>query len=366
MKSGHDDLNEPIVGALDLLAASWRATRDERHERTHLDPDDFDDIRDCGFLRSVVPIDLGGGRASAAASVDPLATKPRPGRGRSFRRPGVLDASCGPGPWQRPAMGLKSCPGETYTISGVKHFGSGLGMADWMVTTAVPVGENEPAMFLLDVKDRQWDGSAGLRLRHEWDGMAMAATQSHGMCLDDIPAIRFAHDRPVTDIGLAANPFILTLFSAVIVGVLDEAIAVARARLEPRRYDLRPFEQVEWTASGRRYRLAQQALAGSIAAVQADDPLIGFHGALRAKQSIAEVAGEVLTGLCRVIGGTTFSRRSPSRTGRPTCGHWAFSGPPGRWPMTNSSTRLGDRRRPRSKLGRPCDERAGECVVGPA
>jgi alkylation response protein AidB-like acyl-CoA dehydrogenase len=184
-------------------------------------------------------------------------------------------------------------------------------MADWMVTTAIPVGENEPAMFILDVKDRPWDGSAGLRLLHEWDGVGMAATQSHGMCLEDIPAVRFGHDRPLTEMGLAANPLILTLFSAVIVGVLDEAIAVARVRLEPRRHDLRAFEQVEWTASERRYWLAQQALVGSIAAVQADDPLVGLHGALRAKQSIAELAEQILTGLCRVIGGGTFSRRSP-------------------------------------------------------
>jgi hypothetical protein len=36
-----------------------------------------------------------------------------------------------------------------------------------------------------------------------------------------------------------------------------------------------------------------------------------MHGALRAKQAVAELAEETLVGLCRVLGGGTFSRRSP-------------------------------------------------------
>ena len=68
-------------------------------------------------------------------------------------------------------------------------------MTSFMITTAVPDGEDAPALFVLDVRDRPWDGSAGLRLTAEWDGMGMAATQSHAMRLEGCPAIRFAGDQ---------------------------------------------------------------------------------------------------------------------------------------------------------------------------
>lgn len=61
-----------------------------------------------------------------------------------------------------------------------------------MMTTAVPEGESAPTIFVLDVRGRPWDGSAGLTLLVEWDGMGMAATQSHAMRLQDVPTVRLA------------------------------------------------------------------------------------------------------------------------------------------------------------------------------
>lgn len=57
-----------------------------------------------------------------------------------------------------PIDGRLGLPGRAYSITGVKHFGSGLGIVDRMVTTAVSEGESVPAMFVLDVHDRPWDG----------------------------------------------------------------------------------------------------------------------------------------------------------------------------------------------------------------
>ena len=91
-------------------------------------------------------------------------------------------------------------PGRGYRVSGDKHFGSGSGMTSFMITTAVPSGEDAPTVFVLDFRDRPFDGSAGLHLVAEWDGVGMAATQSHAMRLDECPAIRMAWDGPVTDI----------------------------------------------------------------------------------------------------------------------------------------------------------------------
>ena len=86
-------------------------------------------------------------------------------------------------------------PGRSYAVTGAKHFGSGLGVNDRMMTTAIPEGETDPTIFVLDVRDRPWDGSAGLELVAEWDGMGMAATQSHAMRLVGAPSVRLAWNR---------------------------------------------------------------------------------------------------------------------------------------------------------------------------
>ncbi len=176
MSSPHEDINAPMVDALSQVADCWRATRGERQERTHLDPGDLDDVRDSGFLRSVVPVDHGGGWMGAAASVDGIARALRVLAAAdpsialvSSMHPAVLSFWLTPpesddARWQRQrravmATGLAGqrwgtitsepgsggdilrtravakpddrphpLPGQTYTISGVKHFGSGLGM----------------------------------------------------------------------------------------------------------------------------------------------------------------------------------------------------------------------------------------------
>ena len=124
--------------------------------------------------------------------------------------------------------------GASYRVTGDKHFGSGSGVTSFMVTTAVPAGEEAPTIFVLDVRDRPWDGSAGMRLTAEWDGAGMAATQSHAMRLESCPATRIAWDGPVQDLAAAAGPMIASVFTAVVLGVLDEAIATARQQLQPK------------------------------------------------------------------------------------------------------------------------------------
>lgn len=348
---------EQIADGLRSLGDLWQDARAERQQRTHLERADFDAIRSTGFLQTVVPRDQGGTWTGVDTSVRPIAGMLRTLGAAdpsvalvSAMHPAVLVfwlsapqdhdptwiaqrqavfASAGNGHrWgtmtsepgsggdilltkatAEPAGGTGPIPGPCYEISGVKHFGSGSGINDFMITTAVPAGETEPDIFVLDVGGRSWDGSEGLTLLAEWDGVGMAATQSHSMRLDAIPAVRFSLDRPLIDIGLAANPFVLTMFTAVVVGILDSAVALARERLRDR--TLGAFERVEWTTAEQRYWLAQQALEGSIAAVEAADPLQGIHAALRAKQSTAELAEDILARLARVLGGGSFSSRSP-------------------------------------------------------
>jgi alkylation response protein AidB-like acyl-CoA dehydrogenase len=202
-------------------------------------------------------------------------------------------------------------PGAAYRLTGDKHFGSGSGVTSYMITTAVAGGDDVPAFFVIDVRDRPWDGSAGLRLTAEWDGMGMAGTQSHAMRLEGCPAIRQAWDGPLEEITLAAGPLVASLFTGVVLGVLDEAIATAKQQLAPKADALRAYERVEWTRAELEHWLAVQAHEGALRAVAAGDHTRALHATLRAKEAVAELAETCLGRLGRVIGGGTYSRRSP-------------------------------------------------------
>jgi hypothetical protein len=97
----------------------------------------------------------------------------------------------------------------------------------------------------------------------------------------------------------------------VVLGVLDEAIGWAREQVRKRADQMRAYEQVEWARAEREHWLAVQAYEGALRAVETADPVVAFHGALRAKESVAELAETSLLRITRVLGGGTFSRRSP-------------------------------------------------------
>ncbi len=354
---------DATIESLSDLASAWRDQRADRLGRTSLDPADFDAIADTGYLRSMVPAADGGMWIDAARSIRPISTMLRTlgavdpsvalvssmhpavlafwmaappsdapiwaeqraavaATASAGQRWGTITSEPGSGgdimktrttatPVEGDLGANGAVPGRTYSLSGVKHFGSGMGVTDWMITTARPDGEDDPAIFFFPVTGVPWDGSAGLTLVAEWDGIGMAATQSHGMRLDGITAIRLEHDGPIAEFGVATTPFNLVLFASVITGVLDEAIAVARGRLADRRDDLRAYERVTWSRAEQRYWLATRALEGAIAAVETGDGPVALHGALRGKQSIAELAEEILADLAKVLGGGSFSQRSP-------------------------------------------------------
>ena len=342
------------------IAGEWRADRPERQARRSLDPADFERLAKAGFLDVAVPEESGGLWRSVADSTRPIGetlrtlaaadpsvalvasmhpavlgfwlARPDPGQPRwTEQRTAVFASAAAGAQWgtitsepgsggdilrtkaeATPADGLDgSLPGAVYRVSGDKHFGSGSGVTSFMITTAVAEGEDAPALFALDVRDRPWDGTAGLRLTAEWDGMGMAATQSHAMRLQACPAIRLAWDGPLEEITLAAAPLIASLFTAVILGVLDEAIATAKRQLEPKAEALRPFEQVEWSRAELEHWLAVQGYEGALGAVESGDHARALHATLRAKEAVAELAESSLSRLGRVVGGGTYSRRSP-------------------------------------------------------
>ena len=355
MAHGVQAVTEAIAG----IADTWRNERPERQARRHLDRSDFESLRGAGLLTWPVPIADGGlweGIAESArtlcetyrvlAAGDPSVAlvssmhpaviafwlaSPDPSQIEWERQRSAVFASALAGEqWgtitSEPGSGgdiFKTrtiataldealfLPGRAYTVAGDKHFGSGSGVTDRMITTAVAEGDDAPAFFVLDMRDRPWDGTAGLRLIAEWDGMGMKATQSHAMRLEGVPAVRMAWGGELGAITRAAGPVVATLFTSVVLGVLDEAVSVAREQVRSRVAQLRPYEQVEWARAEQDHWLAVQAYEGALRAMESGDPAAAFHAALRAKQSVAELAESTLQRLTRVLGGGTFSQRSP-------------------------------------------------------
>jgi alkylation response protein AidB-like acyl-CoA dehydrogenase len=341
------------------LAAEWRSGRAERQARRHLEHADFARLAAAGFLHVAVPESHGGlwqsvpqsTRAACAvlramAGADPsvalvasmhpavvgfwLAQPPHATDEWRAQYDAVVTSAASGAQWgtitSEPGSGgdmLRTktaavlqtdpgpLPGTMYQLTGDKHFGSGSGITSFMITSARPEGEEAPSLFAIDVRDRPWDGSEGMALVAEWDGVGMAATQSHAMRLEACPAVRIAWDGPVEAITLAAAPLIASLFTAVVLGVFDEAIATARAHLEPKAGTLRAYEQVEWSRAELEHWLAVQAHEGALRTVESGDHARAVHATLRAKEAVAELAEAALGRLTRVIGGGTFSRRSP-------------------------------------------------------
>jgi alkylation response protein AidB-like acyl-CoA dehydrogenase len=346
-----------VLEAAQEIASAWRADRSQRQLRRHLDQADFDALREMGILQLVAPTDIGGLWQTMEVSArsmcdvyrvlaagDPSVAlvssmhgvigfwlvNPDPSRPEwEEQRRAVFESALAGEQWgtitSEPGSGGDMArtrsiatsvdvdpflPGRSFAVTGDKHFGSGLGIVDRMITTAIPEGESDPTIFVLDVRDVPWDGSAGLRLVSEWDGLGMPATQSHAMRLDGARAVRLAWDGPLAPLVRTAGPFFSALFTAVIIGVLDEAIAVAREQVRARAGQLRPYEQVEWTRAERDHWLAVQAYEGLLRSLEGG-PDSASYGVIRGKTAVAELAEEILLRLTRVLGGGTFSQRSP-------------------------------------------------------
>jgi alkylation response protein AidB-like acyl-CoA dehydrogenase len=339
------------VGA---IADDFARERAQRQLRRELDPADFARLAGAGFLLTGVPADQGGIWEDAARSTRAVAELLRTlARGdASVALVSAMHTVLGfwlnmprvPPPHQQawdqqrrrvaetardgcwwgtivsePGSGgdmartrstaRPSGDGGQYRLSGQKQFGSGSGITSYMLTSAVPAGEAEADLFYLDVRGVPWDGTAGMTLTAPWDGHGMTATQSHAFRFDDFPATRFAWPGHIRDLQAANGGFVACCFTAVVVGIVEAALDTARAQLEGRHASLRAYEQVEWARAETEGWLVQQAYEGMLRAMEQGGGTP--PAALRGKVAVAELAESVLTRICRVVGGGTFSRSSP-------------------------------------------------------
>lgn len=344
---------------VDEATRAWRDQRAERLARRHLDPADMEALRGAGLLLGPVPVDQGGfweGPESARglcevyrdlARLDPsvaLVSSMHPavlaywlathdddqpaweeqrravlGSATEGRQWGTITSEPGsggdilrtrtaaePSDDQRPEL-----PGRVHRLTGDKHFGSGFGVCDYMLTTARVDGEEAPAAFFIDTRRELDAGGERLRVTHEWDGVGMKATQSHAARLEGVPAVRLAWDGTIDPLVANAGGFITTLFTAVILGVLDEAVATARTQVATRADGMRAYEQVEWSRAELEHWTAVQAYEGALRAAVSGEPAAALHAGVRAKTAVAELAETSLRRMTNVLGGGTFSQRSP-------------------------------------------------------
>jgi alkylation response protein AidB-like acyl-CoA dehydrogenase len=111
-------------------------------------------------------------------------------------------------------------------------------------------------------------------------------------------------------VSTVAGALVSSLFTAVVVGVVQSAVEGARAGLARRRDSLRPYEAVEWARVENEAWLIEQAYEGMLRAVEAKGSAAVLD-ALHAKTAISELAESVTSRICRVVGGGSFHRASP-------------------------------------------------------
>lgn len=201
---------------------------------------------------------------------------------------------------------------HAFRITGEKHFGSGSGGATHMVTVARRPGAVEPEWFFIDVRDAKWDGSTGMKLKVQWDGHGMAATNSHAFTFTDYPATRMAWSGSWRDVMAGTGGAGSMANIAPFVGIVDAAMRYMReefGRRGLRFEDFRAFEQIEWTAAYRETWLVYQAYEGALSAIERKGR--ARHEVTLASANIALLAESILTRLCRIAGGGAYARNSP-------------------------------------------------------
>ena len=200
-------------------------------------------------------------------------------------------------------------PGDRFALHGEKHFGSGSQLVSFMVTTARIEGVELPAVFAMDLRDQPWDGTSGLRITREWDGMGMKATQSHAVLLDGVEGTPMVWPDALIECGPAVSSLALSLFSAVVSAICDAAMAEAERRLGGR--PLRPYEDVALTQAQVDHWMLTQAMHGLSVTIGRDPTPVALVAATKAKLGMAALAEKLLSELARAVGGGAFSASSP-------------------------------------------------------
>lgn len=341
-----------VIRDLEGVAAGFAEDVISRQKRRQLDPDDFEQLKGTGFLLTGVPADQGGlwkGPARSArmysemvrtiahgdpsvalvASMHPAVTgfflgvesvDDEPDAWRAQRQWviesardhwwGTVTSEPGSGGDILKTRSIATPEKDHFLITGDKHFGSGSGQADFMITTAKVEGSELPELFFLQNKDEPWDGSTGCKMTVEWDGIGMSSTQSHAFRFENFPANKTVSREVLSKVAPISSQISNMLFAGVVLGVADNAMGFARGKLEGKEQGMRAFEKTEWVRCQNELWLAEQSYEGALRAIEAEEDAAHIT-AVRCKITCAELIETALSRMSKVVGGASFSKAMP-------------------------------------------------------
>ncbi len=341
-----------VIRDLESVAAGFAEDVISRQKRRQLDPDDFEQLKGTGFLLTGVPADQGGlwkGPARSArmysemvrtiahgdpsvalvASMHPAVTgfflgvesvDDEPDAWRAQRQWviesardhwwGTVTSEPGSGGDILKTRSIATPEKDHFLITGDKHFGSGSGQADFMITTAKVEGSALPELFFLQNKDEPWDGSTGCKMTVEWDGIGMSSTQSHAFRFENFPANKTVSREVLSKVAPISSQISNMLFTGVVLGVADNAMGFARGKLEGKEQGMRAFEKTEWVRCQNELWLAEQSYEGALRAIEAGEDAAHIT-AVRCKITCAELIETALSRMSKVVGGASFSKAMP-------------------------------------------------------
>ena len=222
------------------------------------------------------------------------------------QRWGTISSEPGSGGDHAKTKSVAVADGDGWRISGNKHFGSGSSVTSQMLTTAVPDGEGLTDWFFTDAMTGPWDGSTGVQLIREWDGRGMTATESHAFRFDDATAERIGWPGQQTRLVANTRGFGPVLFTAVILGVVEEAVDTAAARIAER--PIADSLSRDWGDARLDLWTMQQVYEGMLRSIETGgEPGDGTKG----KLVCARLAESAMLRLTRVMGGSTLSAGNP-------------------------------------------------------
>lgn len=344
--------SQQVIRDLESVAAGFAEDVISRQKRRQLDPDDFEQLKGTGFLLTGVPADQGGlwkGPARSArmysemvrtiahgdpsvalvASMHPAVTgfflgvesvDDEPDAWRAQRQWviesardhwwGTVTSEPGSGGDILKTRSIATPEKDHFLITGDKHFASGSGQADFMITTAKVEGSELPELFFLQNKDEPWDGSTGCKMTVEWDGIGMSSTQSHAFRFENFPVNKTVSREVLSKVAPISSQISNMLFAGVVLGVADNAMGFARGKLEGKEEGMRAFEKTEWVRCQNELWLAEQSYEGALRAIEAEEDAAHIT-AVRCKITCAELIETALSRMSKVVGGASFSKAMP-------------------------------------------------------
>ena len=350
-----DAETQTVLAQLANVAGSFASDAVARGQRTELERADFDALAAAGFLRCGVPaaegglwrglsqsirdyawlirtISRGDPTVALVASMHPLvlanwfaADVEAVGGGAAFvDQQQQIFAGVRGGDWwgtinsepgshgdigATKAVAVKQADLD-YQLTGDKHFGSGSGMAHYMITVAMAddAPDAGPQIFYMKYADEPWDGSTGVRLVAAWDGMGMSASQSHAFRFENFPARRIALDEAMGATRQVVGQLGPCFFVSVIMGIVDSLMDWAGPRVGP---EARPLSRTLWVEAENTAWLLEQAFEGMLRSVETTPGRPGLVAGARAKYVCAQLAEALLSDVSRALGGSVLARRHP-------------------------------------------------------